>query len=498
MYTVMLVDDEAMILRGLLRLIPWEDYGLEVTATVTSGMQAWELFQKNRFDIVITDIRMPHMDGIALLKKIHAHDIHTKCIVVSGYDDFAYIKQALQLGIENYLLKPINEEELSATLLSTVHKLENESKQAHITRLGEDTMRDHLVERWIAGNMAWDELRSRAALVNLQMEAEWYVVAIVRTAKAFDSSALPSVVSGVRLFVSMMEPQLVTLLLAGEGSLPDVQNETQTLFCEPFPQHMDIGMSSVVLHPEDVPAAQKEAYRALVWHKLLPGHTDLLHVPQPSEALDGAIAKAQLASAVQRGASQKAIEQALAVCWAEVEAQPTENRQFAILYDLLEIVDAESSRASSVAAAEHHTTMESAWLAFCETIRHQAESRTVTSPNPTVEAIYRYVDHHYQEDISLKKLGDDLHFNPAYLGQLFKQHSGMLFLDYLCSYRIDKAKILLTTSVYRSGDIAKMVGFRNPNYFANVFYKLTGMYPTVYRKKLRDNDIGSAPPGEIE
>lgn len=488
MYSVILVDDEEMILRGLLRLVPWEDYGLEVKATATDGAQAWKLFQENRFDIVITDIRMPHMDGIALLKNICTHDASTKCIVLSGYDDFAYIKQALQLGIENYLLKPIDEEELSATLLSTTDKLDSESRQAHISRLGEDTLRDHLIERWLAGSMAWDEMKSRAALVGLCMEAAWYIVVIACVGEGFDSRSIPRVRKDVRLFASTMDPQLVTLLLAGEGTAPETEKEALSLFNQPFPSHIDLGVSSAVFRLEEVPVAKREANRSLVWHKLLPGHVNVLPVSQSGGCPDGAASKAQLAIAVKRGASSEMIEQALGVCHAEIESQPSESGQFAIFYDLLEIIDTEGPQVPSASLEEHPTTMAEAWEAFCIAIRHQAEQRIYAPANPAIEAIYRYVDEHYQDDISLKKLGDDLHFNPAYLGQLFKQQSGILFLDYLCAYRIDKAKNLLATSVYRSGDIAKMVGFRNPNYFANVFHKLTGLYPTVYRKKLRDNN----------
>lgn len=125
MYQILLVDDEITILNGLLKLIRWEDYGLETPDIAQNGREAWNLMQKHPYDILITDIRMPEITGLELLERIHKAQYHTKSIVLSGYEDFNYVKQALFAGIENYLLKPVNEQELSATLLHILDKLDS-------------------------------------------------------------------------------------------------------------------------------------------------------------------------------------------------------------------------------------------------------------------------------------------------------------------------------------------------------------------------------------
>jgi AraC-like DNA-binding protein len=125
----------------------------------------------------------------------------------------------------------------------------------------------------------------------------------------------------------------------------------------------------------------------------------------------------------------------------------------------------------------------------CDAVAAAAEAYIAHRKNsarqihPVVQNIYNYIAANYSEDISLKTLSRRLHFSPSYLGQIFKQHTGRLFSDYLCEYRIRQAKELLARSTYKSRDIAAMVGFQNANYFANVFRKMTGVYPTVFRKE---------------
>lgn len=123
MYNVLLVDDEKLILEGLKNIIDWEELNLKISDTAENGEEALSKFKQNPADIVITDIMMPKMNGLNLIKEIKAIDNNIKFIILSGYDDFCYTKQAIKLNIENYILKPINEDELLETLKNTILKL---------------------------------------------------------------------------------------------------------------------------------------------------------------------------------------------------------------------------------------------------------------------------------------------------------------------------------------------------------------------------------------
>ena len=124
MYSVLLVDDEPSVLTGLRYVIDWDEYGVEIAGTASNGTQALELLRELPVDILITDIQMPQMGGLELLQQVRAQNMDLRCIILTGYDDFKYVKKAAQLGIENYLLKPVSPEELSETLLNTITKIE--------------------------------------------------------------------------------------------------------------------------------------------------------------------------------------------------------------------------------------------------------------------------------------------------------------------------------------------------------------------------------------
>lgn len=116
MLHVILIDDEPLIRNGLQKMFSWEDFHMEISAVFPNGSLAFEYIQTHPVDLVITDIKMPVMTGIDFMTACRNHGIKTKFIVLSGFSDFAYVKSAAQIGIENYLLKPIDHQEMSRTL----------------------------------------------------------------------------------------------------------------------------------------------------------------------------------------------------------------------------------------------------------------------------------------------------------------------------------------------------------------------------------------------
>ena len=148
MYTAMVVDDEPLILKGFEKVIPWEEFGIEITDKAESGEQALELLRKKENDILITDIRMQGMSGLELLRTLRELGMHIKTIILSGYDDFQYVKEASQYGIENYLLKPIEESELEKTLRHLTQKLDNERRQQASVQESYQLLRNNILSRY--------------------------------------------------------------------------------------------------------------------------------------------------------------------------------------------------------------------------------------------------------------------------------------------------------------------------------------------------------------
>jgi len=130
MIKALLVDDELWVIKGLLKKIKWSNYFIEIIGTATDGIEAYNLAIKLKPDIIITDVRMPGMDGLELIEKINLNLPGCLCIILSGYDDFSYVQKALRIGAFDYVLKPIDNEALEDTLVRVVKKVRDSNPGA--------------------------------------------------------------------------------------------------------------------------------------------------------------------------------------------------------------------------------------------------------------------------------------------------------------------------------------------------------------------------------
>lgn len=180
MYKVMLVDDEPFIIEGLYDAVDWPGFGLEVAGSAENGKEALELLGRIPVDFLITDITMPLMNGLELIRAARAIRPDLKVIILSGYNEFDYLKEGMKLGIENYLLKPINVKELGDTLRTAVEKLDSLKSDAWMNEYGVQIMRDNTLYRWVNGRITDAEFGERASMLGLSLEAALGVAAVIR------------------------------------------------------------------------------------------------------------------------------------------------------------------------------------------------------------------------------------------------------------------------------------------------------------------------------
>ncbi|GBF74391.1 DNA-binding response regulator [Paenibacillus sp. 598K] len=176
MYKVLIVDDEPLILDGLQYVIDWEEHGAEIVAMAGNGAEALRALEQNGIHIVITDIKMPVTDGLELIRETKKRGLNVKFIVLSGYDEFELVKKAIVYGVENYLLKPLEEEELSSTLLNTIEKLDHEIQLSIHHRQNYSIVKENILFRWVADRIGHDELTSRADFLGIDLSFEHYRV----------------------------------------------------------------------------------------------------------------------------------------------------------------------------------------------------------------------------------------------------------------------------------------------------------------------------------
>ena len=178
MYRVIIVDDEPVIRRGLRETIEWDALGLEVAGEAADGAEALKLIREIRPEILITDIRMPEMDGLELIREVKKLDFSIKITILSGYSDYDYLKAAIRLGVDNYLLKPIDNDELISNLKNAVSEIEKEAAISLQIRQGTVLLRSNTLRRLVTGHISPEELKEKAEFLHIPLDAEQYLCAV--------------------------------------------------------------------------------------------------------------------------------------------------------------------------------------------------------------------------------------------------------------------------------------------------------------------------------
>ena len=180
MFKALIVDDEPLIKEGLKHIIDWEEHGIELVGEASNGEEALEAINKYAPSILLTDIKMPVMDGLQLIRSIREKHISVKVVVISGFDDFQFVKEALRYGVENYILKPVSKDELSSTLLSTIEKIQSEFNEKIKSRENEDVIRDNILYRLVTNHISLKEVHEKSYLLGFDIENNAYMVSIVK------------------------------------------------------------------------------------------------------------------------------------------------------------------------------------------------------------------------------------------------------------------------------------------------------------------------------
>ena len=180
MYTVLLADDELSVIESLKNEIPWENLGVKTIYTATDGLQALEIIHSHSIDLLITDIQMPHMDGLELLSTLRKENSQIHCILLTAYGEFEYAKQAFSLGVENYLLKPMQTQEL-------MQSIENALENLYVNRKNRaELFRENILRRWIFGNISSDELGEKTIYLDINIyQKEYCILAVKKTDSSF-------------------------------------------------------------------------------------------------------------------------------------------------------------------------------------------------------------------------------------------------------------------------------------------------------------------------
>ena len=534
MLRVFLVEDESIIRETLRDTVPWSQYGYSFAGEAGDGEMALPLIRQVKPDVLITDIRMPFMDGLALSELVSREFPGMKIVIISGYDDFEYARQAINIGVDRYLLKPITKKALLNALEELKEKIEGErANRSHLAQFHreaeeyEQYTRRVFFERVVAGQLSVQEIYESAAKLDIDLRAQCYTIAFFSVLPEPAGSAETYSEPGARLRDALLEhflkyPEYILLrwnlttyavLLKGETA----QMEELTRRC------VDAVRSQYALHaPEQnwyvaagrptqrlsaLPACFEEVSRLWACRYILP-RQHVLTADTVSfltgtgsdcqlDQLDAGKVDPAILSGVMQSASAQEIpsfvdeyirnvEEALSskpFCqYLMLSVRFTAARFAAALgvnqreafapLTCLELVG------RNVTAADLRGYLSAILLRIVE-LRDQASSSQFRS---LLKQAVAYIDSHFaEESLSLNQVAREVNISANYLSAVFSQEMGATFTEYVTSKRMDRAKELLRTTDKRSGEVAAAVGYRDPHYFSFLFKKTQGCTPRDYR-----------------
>ncbi len=543
MVKLFLAEDEIAMREGIKRHINWAEEGIEFCGEASDGELAWPLIREKRPDIVITDIKMPFMDGLQLSALIRKELPSTKIVILSGYSEFEYAQEALRLGVAEYLLKPIRPKTLRDVIRRLADSIEEEKrrKEDRIDWMQEEArekrVHDHrkLFRALISEDLSSGKILSMAEGMNLDLSAPMYQIMLVYVFYKSDYRN-QGLVEGLlmtitdcfeKCFLFEHSVDSEVILITGKTAQDleqkaDQIRERVTLSIRSLDDlHYFISLGNPVTHLSEINKAYHEAYRTASHRFFLP--------PDQVVRTDESIGKLMLENKSNPINTDTALQNGnLRGIWdnflrtgtldeaedfvEDVFNSVGEDNVQSLLFLSYMTMDCYFSMARFVkeigrspdeisnAMGDINAVMGSMKSAedarryltgsLKEVIRLRDGSASRRN-NQILRSALDYIDENYTDgEMSLNSVASAAGLSPNRFSTLFSHEMGMTFIEYLISKRMARACELLMTTDLRSFEVAYQSGYNDPHYFSSTFKKIHGMSPKEYRRRGRDHADG--------
>lgn len=524
---IFITEDEAIVREGLRDSIPWERYGFEFVGDAPDGEMALPLIRKLKPDILITDIKMPFMDGLSL-SSIVSRELHdTKIIIISGYSDFEYARKAIEINVDQYLLKPITKASMIKALEATRAKILEEQEQKEFLKNYEQEIKKYenyskrsFFEALVEGKLSVQEIYEQASQLNLDLDAEGYnfvIFTLPSTNEAAYSEtadrALEHIINDFLRFPNYIffRCNFRSYAVLVKGSVEEV-NALSEQCVEIIKKHCSVAgipnwfaaIGSPAFRLSGLSQCYADTNHTLAYRHIQPGKhvftPEILRVEREQYlgSSNGAVDPAKIDPMVIRNFIQTGLAE---------ETEPflrdfLENLKGAENSVLLRHYLMMSARINAtltveefgcdkekfereLPAPEYNITVEGLYEYLKLILLKAVEMRDMESQqrsNDMIEQAVKYINKNYgDENLSLNSVAKAINISANYLSALFGQRMQMSFVEYLTQKRMERAKVLLRQGIKRSGEIAYEVGYRDPRYFSFVFKKTQGCTPSAYR-----------------
>lgn len=536
MYKAILVDDEFLTRDAISKNTPWEEAGFALVGTAENGKAAIALIEETKPDLILTDICMPVLDGIGLAAYVHEHHPEMMVVIISGYDDFDYAKQAMSAGVSDYILKPITSMELVEELEKIGKKLEvSRQKRGQLEKIQQEfqknmpILRNHFLGRLLEGSFPPGEIASRMEYFGLSTEGTFQAVTMIELedASAFLKIYPEATVELLEFSVANISEELIQ----GNPRVTFFQNTENRSVCiftgdseEALQEEIEkvcgeivdamwhfmkikvcILVGQTVSGPERWAASYAGALRARENRFLLEERVFVYEKDFSGRQENGYLRTSfwvdKLVLSIKLNQLSE-LKETTALMFQEFKDSGCDRKklllhiQNIVLTILINLEDNEVDIGRETEEADfinhlseyrHIADVEACFLEFCNKLSADIAGKRESSNQKQAVLALDYMEKNYSNvNLSLGSVCSYLCVSTSYFSTIFKSATGETFVEALTRIRMEKARGLLETSNMKSYEVALAVGYNDPHYFSSIFKKHTGMTPTEYAKQLRN------------
>ncbi len=475
MYKLLIVDDEPWVLRSLQDSVKWNRFGFSLIGTATDGNEALQVMETIRPDLVVTDIRMPVMDGLALIEESKVRWPNIQFIILSGHAEFDYARRAMANNVSGYCLKPVQEDEMEVVLLKV--KLELDEKAARrmewMLSIDETDDIDQIMEACHVAGVGWDTQKGMRVVCG---PCGFGIPFDVKN----DLSLVPE--SLLPALLTMSEADIISNLTRNI-------NDTYNSFSVKYnTAECSIGISRNIGDPRFLSRAVTEAQSARRQWFMTERQGVFLYSPGSHshlrESFERLEASVRLQDIADIQGAMKELEKVLITGEFELRQVLYCWTRLSDLLDYKEYCELEYDPETENELLEIYPNIHAMLSVFTELLVKKCtlcEETADRSGKEMVSDILTYAESHAIERISLKDIAEEFHFSSSYLCRIFKKETGATLTDFLMRFRLDKAAEMLGSTERSIAFIAEQCGYKDYFYFSRLFKRTFGMTPTQYR-----------------
>ena len=509
MYRVLVVDDEKLERDGIRFLLSMEEGEWEIYEAANGKLALNEL-RKHPVDLMLTDIKMPHMDGLELSKKAREEYPDLEIFIFSGYGDFAFAQEAIRYGVTDYVLKPVDPDRFHDTIQKIQKEIASRKNKEQQSIKEKSFLQQYFLLGYIySGDQ--ERLKEAEGIVDFSVWEQWHCAILIESDEAFFDSASDEVPLEIReelrrsfFYLNLNGRQSLLLFKDVYCDYVLVAKNVYNLLKRLHPVRFHLAVSRRFDGYQELPEIMEQLEQQME-EKFY--HPDI-HVYTSEEDEEKNTGEEEQDSRLMEKISEDISRKDVKQLWSHFRSLASKyqsNTQFSAMY--VKFVFSNVIRElfqENRFAGEHRLDLEVDHLYGCSTIQEIIEvteknirqyeeflDRSMSESRNEVAAVKNYIYNHYAEDLNLETLAEKVYLSSGYLSFIFKKETGMNLNRFIRVFRMEKAKELLRTTNMKVAMVSEQVGFANSSYFCRSFREYYGSSPESYRKGNNEDEESS-------